>query len=81
VSKYADRYFATLRRAIPKSGFRPQTEAEWNRLQKAMIRASYYCFRDNGIDKNEARFAAKLIHGGLAGRLLLEAAFSSEGEV
>lgn len=80
MNKYMEKYIVTLQRAIPKSGFRPATEAEWNRLQRAMTRASYYFNRAIGMDKNEARSMAELVHGGAAGRLLLEAAFSDQGE-
>ena len=59
----------------------PQTEAEWARLQKAMIGGAYHMYRANGVPKAEDKSMARLLHGGLAGRLLLEMAFSeSESE-
>lgn len=72
---------AAWRKAIPASGFRPETPLEWNRLQRASIIAAYYMYRDLGKTKAEAKKIAKLIHGGFAGRIILEAAFSDNSEV
>ena len=72
---------AAWRKAIPASGFRPETPLEWNRLQRASILGAYYMYRDMGKTKAEAKKLAKLTHGGPAGRLILEAAFSDSSEV
>ena len=72
---------AAWRKAIPASGFRPETPLEWNRLQRAAIMTAYYMYRDMGTTKAEAKKIAKLIHGGPAGRLLLEAAFTDASEI
>lgn len=72
VKKYAE----TLSKAIPASGYRPQTHQEWVRLQRAMIDASYYYYRGLGATKTEAKRMARVIHGGLAGRLLLQMSFA-----
>lgn len=80
VNTFNKKYIATMRKARPASGHRPQTEAEWKRLQIGMIQASYYLYRANGASKREARAIANLIHGGTGGRMLLELAFDGEGE-
>lgn len=73
---HTQKFAEIMSKAIPASGYRPQTEAEWARLQKAMIDGAYHMYRANGVHKAEAKNMARLIHGGLAGRLLLEMAFS-----
>lgn len=73
---HGQQYIDILSAAIPSSGYRPQTEAEWLRLQRAMIEASSHLYRANGVPKSQAKRMARLIHGGAAGRKLLELSFS-----
>jgi hypothetical protein len=80
MNTHLEKSVAILEKAIPASGYRPETEAEWKRLQRAMIRASYHLYRHMGFNKAEAWSTAKLMHGGSAGLFLLEIAFSDEGE-
>lgn len=80
MNTFEKKYVAAMRKARPTSGYRPETEAEWKRLQIGMIQATYYLYRANGASKREARAIAKLLHGGAAGRILLEVAFSDQGE-
>lgn len=80
MNTFEKKYVAAVRKARPASGYRPQTEAEWKRLQIGMIQATYYLYRANGASNREARAIAKLIHGGTGGRILLELAFDDEGE-
>lgn len=75
MTAHAKKWRATLQKAIPASGFRPETAAEWKRLQLAQVKAAYLMFRANGIPRSEAKRVARLIHGGKAGRILLEIAF------
>lgn len=71
---------AKLRRmmfaAIPASGYRPESEAEWRKLQDASVELAFEMYRSQGATKAKARALAKAIHGGALGRLLLEIAFS-----
>lgn len=72
---HTQKYVEIMSKAIPATGYRPQTKREWARLQQAMIDASYHMYRANGVPKAEATRMARLIHGGAAGRMLLEMAF------
>jgi hypothetical protein len=67
-----------LNAAIPASGFRPETEAEWEKLQQAQIKFGFASYKAAGASDSEARALSELIHGGAAGRLLLEIAFSGD---
>lgn len=67
-----------LERARPSSGFRPETEAEWLRLQAAHVRLAAVGYQSVGASRAEALRLAKLIHGGAAGRLILELAFQDD---
>lgn len=77
-------FSAKLRRkldaAIPASGFRPETEAEWGKVQEAAVELAIAMYRAVGTSKAEAEAVAKAIHGGPQGRLLLEMAFSRNGD-
>ena len=70
--------FEALNAAIPASGFRPETEAEWEKLQHAHIELSFAAYKAAGASNSEARALSEFIHGGAAGRLLLEIAFSGD---
>jgi hypothetical protein len=80
---HTKKYVEILSKAIPASGYYPAKEVEWVRLQRAMVDASYHMYRANGVPKAQAKCLAHLIHGGLAGRLLLDAVFNEpeDGEV
>ena len=80
---HTQKFVEIMSKAIPASGYRPQTKREWARVRRAMINASYHMCRANGVPKAEAKRMARLIHGGLAGRMLLEMAFGGPecGEV
>ena len=69
-----------IERARPASGFRPQTEAEWQRLLAASVELGYANGRHQGVEDKKARAIAELIWGGRAGRLLLEMAFSEDSD-
>jgi hypothetical protein len=75
MTAHAKKWRAALQKASPASGFRPETEAEWKRLQLAQIEAAFHLCRANGIPRSEAKRVARMIHGGKAGRILLEIAF------
>ena len=64
--------------ARPASGFRPETEAEWNALQAALLELGYATFHSNGMSARKARELATTIYGGVAGRLLIELAFKDQ---
>lgn len=80
-SKATIRRFEEALRALgcarPSSGYRPTTEAEWQRLQAAMIPFAAAMFEMGGVNRSEALRVARAIHGGAAGRLLLEISFSA----
>jgi hypothetical protein len=77
---YREKAMRMIERARPASGGRPQTEAEWQKVQAASVELGYAMYRDQGMDKKKARSIAELIHGGAAGRLLLEMAFPEDGD-
>jgi len=64
-----------LNAAIPASGFRPETEAEWEKLRQAQIKFGFASYKAAGESDSEARTLSELIHRGAASRLLLEIAF------
>jgi hypothetical protein len=68
--------FEALNAAIPASGFRPETEAEWEKLQQAQIKLGFASYKASGASDSEARALSEFIHGGRAGRLLLEIFFA-----
>jgi hypothetical protein len=80
MSTHEEKFVEIMSKAIPASGYRPQTEVEWRRLQSAMIDASYHMYRASGAPKAEAKRMARMIHGGTAGRKLLEATFTEQGD-
>lgn len=67
-----------LNAAIPASGFRPETNADWEKLQQAQIELGFATFKAAGASNSEARTLSELISGGTAGRLLLEIAFGED---
>jgi hypothetical protein len=81
MNPHIQKAFQMMRDAKPASGFRPQTEAEWEKLQRAVENMSYVMLRVKGMQKKDARNLAHLIHGGQAGRLILEHSFREHGDV
>ena len=73
---HAKKYVEILSEAKPANGYRPETEEEWDRLQRANVEASYHLYRSIGVPKWEAKRMARVINGGVGGRLLLEIAFA-----
>ena len=67
--------FEIVEAARPASGFRPETESEWNALQSALLELGFAMFHSNGMPTKKARELATTIYGGVAGRLLIDLAF------
>jgi hypothetical protein len=61
--------------ARPASGFRPETAAEWQKLQRAQVEMGYAMFREGGMPHAPAKELAREIFGGAAGMILLDLAF------
>lgn len=78
MTPYRRKALRMVEAARPASGYRPETEAEWQRLQAAQIEFACAMYRDIGKSEAEARAIAELIHGGAAGRLLLDISFSDD---
>lgn len=76
MSKELQRAIQMMNEAKPASGFRPETELEWSKLQKAVEELGYARLRGIGHNMAEARRLAVLIHGGKAGRMILEMTYS-----
>ncbi len=64
-----------MKAATPASGFRPEAEAEWLKLQNIQVEMTYAMYRDIGKSKAEARAIANLTHGGAAGLMMLKMLF------
>ena len=79
----ADKALAEAIRAMeaarPSSGFRPATEAEWDKLVAANEKLSYAMYLGMGESKKRACALARLTMGGATGRLILEISFDAEG--
>lgn len=78
MNRHFQKAFAAMAAAKPASGFRPETEAEWARLQLAQEEMGYAMLRSDGKSDAEARAIAKAIYGGPAGRILLDMGFPEE---
>lgn len=61
--------------AKPASGFKPETDAEWQKAQEALLAMGYAMLRAGGMAHQQAEQLAELIYGGSAGRLLMEIGF------
>jgi hypothetical protein len=72
---YQRRAIAKMKAAIPVSGFRPATEAEWEKLQEASVELAAAGYRAAGATKAQAWRAARATMGGPAGRIILEINF------
>lgn len=79
MNSYTKRAVDLMMAARPASGFRPETEAEWVRLQHAVSELAYAVYRNAGLPEAQAREIAYLIYASPEGRLLLDIAFSEEG--
>lgn len=78
MNSHLQKAIAAMEAAKPASGFRPETEAEWAALQKAQEELGYAMFLSMGKSDTEARAIARAIHGGAAGRMLMNLAFSEK---
>ena len=65
--------------ARPRSGYRPETEDEWNRLVAANEKMGYAMYLKMGKPKDIARGLARVTHGGAVGRLLLGLSLKGDG--
>lgn len=78
MSKALDRAMAMMAAARPASGFRPETEEEWDRLIRALTEWAAATYMEMGMPEPQARALALLVHSGKAGRRLAEAAFTED---
>ena len=78
--KSNEKIIRILNEARPASGYRPETEAEWKRLQAAQVELITEFLHGSGVENNrkKARAVAEMIMGGSAGRTILEIAFSED---
>ena len=80
----ADRAMAealhALEAARPQSGYRPETEEEWNWFVAANEKMAFAMYWMMGKSKAKARELARKTHGGEAGRLLLETGQQADRE-
>jgi len=78
-----DRAFAKAMHALdaarPQSGYRPETEEEWNRLVAANEKMAFAMYLKMGQNKDKARALARMTSGGAVGRLLLEISLKDDG--
>ena len=70
--------FDGLAAARPASGNRPESEAEWVKLQQAQQELGYAMLRELGYPHAEAHGLSHVIWGGVGGRMILELAFSED---
>lgn len=75
---YQRRAVAKVEAAIPSSGFRPETEAEWERLQEASVELAAAGHRASGATKAQAWRVARATMGSPAGRAVLEICFKDD---
>ena len=59
----------------------PRTDEEWNKLLAASEQVGIALFLMNGMSEKDARGLAKIIHGGAAGRMLLEACLQEPSSI
>ena len=72
------RAIAAMESARPASGYRPETEAEWQKLLSATEEFSYALYREGGMPEHQAREVARLMHSGTFGMFMLRAAFGDD---
>ena len=80
MNHYSLKAFKMMSAARPASGFRPETEQEWRKLQRAHEEMLYAVLRDGGISSKEARLIAKEIFGSAESRFLLDLAFTDNND-
>jgi hypothetical protein len=78
MNDYLRKAVEMMEAAKPASGFRPETPAEWKKLQQAQEEMGYAMFREAGMAHSDARELARQIYGGLAGMILLDLAFRDD---
>ena len=76
MSKLMKKAIEKMEAARPASGFRPTNESEWQRLQEAIKYLAYVSYVEMGYSKSKAHEIAEIVHGGHAGRLLLEISYA-----
>jgi hypothetical protein len=59
----------------------PRTEEEWNKLLAASEQMGIALFLMGGMSEKDARGLAKIIYGGAAGRILLEACLQEPSSI
>lgn len=69
MSKHLRRAMRMIDEAKTASGFRPETQEEWTRLQRAREEMAYAMYREAGMSDKQARRLARQIHSGTAGSL------------
>lgn len=75
MNKHTRKAMHMMEKAIPASGYRPETPQEWNRLLIALEEFGFAMYRDLGMSREEARRLAKQTHSGQVGLLLLQSGF------
>jgi len=78
MSEHSAKAIRMMMDAKPASGYRPETEAEWSKLQAAVKEMAYASLRSQGMAHQESRALAELMLGGHAGRLILDMSYSKE---
>lgn len=79
MSKYIRRAVAMMEAARPASGYRPESDAEWQKALRATEELTYAMYRESGVPAKKARALAQLIHSGETGMRLLRSAFKERG--
>ncbi len=72
MTKLAQQAIERMEAARPKSGFMPETEDEWRKLQDAVKFLAYVMYLETGLPIEKANELAEYFHGGVGGRLVLE---------
>jgi hypothetical protein len=75
MNDYLRRAMEMMEAARPASGYRPESDEEWEKLLRATEEFSYALYREAGMPKPKARALAHLMHSGAAGMALLRAAY------
>ena len=78
---YVRRAILMMEAARPASGYRPESDEEWQKLLRATEELSYALYREVGMPHKKARAVAHLLHSGAAGMTLLRAAYEVRSDV
>ncbi len=78
MSKYLKEAKRQVEAARPVSGFKPETPEDWERALAAFEHLAYAIYRTQGMPHRAAKRLARVTHGGVVGRMLLEPAFNGE---